>query len=185
MKIRTYFFNDLEDVKINTRFIFISVILLLFLSCTSVKNEKFRTSSIILNEIRFKDKEFKNLIVKSVQDFRKKYSVKNSVVIFELSKKDSITSIYITNLFYFKTVVDEELENNSSYEGGFLHKGILIVSSKNFYSYPNNFYEIKRKNVKFNYIVGNNLDYCNEEIVFQNGIFNKIKTKCTDDIFTD
>ncbi len=169
-----------------TIFFFIVTIIMFFLSCSSIKEGKFRTSSVILNEIHFKDKKFKDLIIKSVEDFRKKNSnIKNSVVIFEISYKDSTPLIYLTNYFYFKTGLDEGLDFGNSYEGGFINNGILIISNKNFYSHPNIFYKIKRKKKKFNYIVGNNIDFCTEEFELKNGIFNKIKHECSNVFFTD
>ncbi len=170
----------------NTRVFFIVAIIMFSISCTSVKKENFRTSSLVLNEIHFKDKKFKDLIIKSVEDFSKKNSnIKNSVVIFEISNRDSIPLIYINNYFYFKTGLDEGQDFGNSYEGGFIFNGILIISNKNYYSHPNIFYEIKRKKKKFNYIVGNNIDFCTEVIEFKNGIFNKIKNECSNELFTD
>ena len=180
-----FFISDIQATIMNTRTFFLITIFTISLSCSSVKNEEFITSSINLNKIRFRNNDFKDLIIKSVEEFRNKNTRgKKSIVIFEISNRDSIPIIYLTNKFFLKSAIEEELDYNY-YEAGIVYKGILIISKNNEYSFPNDFYEITVEKKKFDYLVGNNIDFCKEKIEYKNNMFNKIETMCTFDLYVD
>ncbi len=158
-----------------------------FFSCSKkiTPTKQYKSSSIQLNEIVFKDENFKKLLSESITKFRKnRKNSEHSVLVIEVYQNNSNTEVSLSNYFFLGTFIQAEMLLNYKYDAAIVYKEFLIISKHNDYSLPNDFYEVSDEMTKFNFLIGDNLDWCEENYKYENKKFHKVKNFCTDYLYT-